>query len=77
MNSPICFSEESALVVSGSLKLADNGSKSCWKSKPEIEYDRPRTCRGGSTSAGASESSKCRKESSVSFECRDNRGEDG
>ena len=77
LNSPICFSEDSAWVVSGSLKLEDSGSKSCWKSKPEIEYDRPRACRGESTSAGPSESSKSRKESSVSFEWRDSCREDG
>lgn len=52
------------VVVSGSLKLALNGNRSRWKSKPDIEYDLCRPL----PDIGPSESSRFRSESDESWE---------
>ena len=66
---PRLFSVDSPCIPSGSLKLAESGNRSCWKSKPEIEYDRPRW--NEPARIGPSESSSARRESSESLEWRD------
>ena len=75
LNKPRFFSVDSPCTVSGSLKLVDRGNKSCWKSKPEIENDRPR--RNEPAKIGPSVSSKARKESSESLVWRNGGEFDG
>lgn len=71
---PILFSLVTSSMVSGSLMLAASGKRSCWKSKPEIEYERPvRVVLFGCT--GPSEYSSTCKSSSESLDDRDNGGE--
>ena len=69
--SPICFSFDSRGTLSDSLRLAVRGSRSFWKSKPDMEYDRARVGRGDSASSGPSESSNALSESSESCEARE------
>lgn len=70
------FSLPPPCTESGSLTLAVSGRRSCWKSKPETEYDRVRPDIRGAA-AGPSDTSRARNESSESRERWDSVGDGG